>query len=148
MEAVRDCLQGRGGVDANFFEGLEETVTSEMEHWLFAVALKSPPNTHWYGYLMGQGEAIKAACDELSAILDKACRANNATEVGDVRVVQLDAEGVKLVLESMGKTRVLAWTMGDEDPRTAALRALYEAAGAAGPPDVETTCKAGVKRSR
>jgi hypothetical protein len=121
-----------------------------MEHWLFSVVLRSPPNTHWYGYLMGQGESVKVACDELTAILEKICQTNNVEEVlpGDVRVTQLDANGVKLVHETVANSRVLAWTMGGEDPRAARLLALYEDAEATGPLKagaVETACKAGVR---
>jgi hypothetical protein len=108
-------------------------MSEQQEHWLFSVALRSPPNTVWYGYLMGTKATIKASCDELSAILGKVCQTNNVDPMqpGDVRVVQLDAEGVKLVQETVAKSRVLAWTMGGEDPRTAALLALYKQAEAA-----------------
>jgi hypothetical protein len=113
-----------------------------MEHWLFSVLLRSPPNTHLYAYLMGKQEAIEANCNRMNAICEKVCR----TEMlpADVLVTMLDANGVKLVREVVSTSRrckeglaaatdfhISAWVMPDEDPRAARLLALHEPADAA-----------------
>jgi hypothetical protein len=115
----------------------------EIEHWLFSVLLRSPPNTHFYGYLMGREEAIGAGCGRLTAICEKVCRTNDIEMLlpDDVLVTMLDANGVKLVREVMSTSRrckaglatatdfyVSAWTMSDEDSRAKGLLALAEAA--------------------
>jgi hypothetical protein len=117
-----------------------------MEHWLFSILLRSPPNTHLYGYLMGKEEAIEAGCDRLTAICEQVCRTNDIVEMlpADVLVTMLDANGVKLVREVMSASRrckaglatatdfhISAWVMPDEDPRAARLLALHEPADVA-----------------
>jgi hypothetical protein len=107
------------------------------EHFLLSVLLKSPPNTHFHGYLMGNDqEAIERGCDGMTRI----CAESSFEICADsVLIVMLDAEGVRLVrkvvLESRRGREGLAaakdcyfsfWTMGDEDPRAARLLALHE----------------------
>jgi hypothetical protein len=110
-----------------------------MEHWLFSVLLRSPPNTHLYGYLMGRQEAIEAGCGRMNVICEKVCRTNNIQMLpADVLVSMLDPNGVKLVREVVSASRrckeslatatdfhISAWVMPDEDPRAAALLALH-----------------------
>jgi hypothetical protein len=105
------------------------------EHFLLSVLLKSPPNTHFHGYLMGNDqEAIERGCDGMTRIC-----AESGVEMSadDVLVAMLDADGVRLVREVIatsrrGKAGLEAatdcyfsfWTMGDEDPRARRLLAL------------------------
>jgi hypothetical protein len=120
-------------------------MTASVEHWLFAVALKSPPRSHFYGYLMGEKETVEANCNRLSAICETICRTNDIEMLpADVLVTMLDANGVKLVREVVSASRrckeslaratdfhISAWVMPDEDPRAGRLLALYEDAEAA-----------------
>jgi hypothetical protein len=113
-----------------------------MEHWFFSIVLRSPPNTHFYGYLMAKTEAVETACNWLTAINEVIHRTNEKeTLPADISVTMLDGDGVKLVREAVSVSRrcrqgfatatdfyVGGWVMGDEDPRAGRLLALHKEA--------------------
>jgi hypothetical protein len=111
-----------------------------MEHWLFSVLLRSPPNTHLHGYLMGREKDIEMGCGRMKVICEKVCRTNDIQilSADDVLITMLDADGIKLVREVMSASRrcredlatatdfyISAWMMSDEDSRAAPLLALH-----------------------
>jgi hypothetical protein len=114
----------------------------EIEHWLFSVVLGAPAKTHFYGYVMGNEEDVKAGCGRLTRICEAIGRTYEI-DIGptDIAVTMLDAEGVRLVREVVSASRhcregfkaatdfhISAWVMPDEDPRAGRLLALHDEA--------------------
>jgi hypothetical protein len=108
-----------------------------MEHWLFSALLRSPPNAHFFAYVMGNDQkAVEVGCGRMTAVC-----AESGFEImsaDNVLVSMLDADGVKLVREVVSTSRhgreglaaatdayAAGWVMGDEDPRAGRLLALH-----------------------
>jgi hypothetical protein len=113
-----------------------------VEHWFFSIVLRSPPNTHFHGYLMSNKEAVEAGCGILQRICEEIARTYEI-DIGpaDIAVTMLDANGVELVREVVSASRrckanlatatdfyTAALLMPDEDPRAGRLLALHKKA--------------------